>query len=44
VHNGRIRGRGVMWPVRGECRWTAAWRSLPADFPPWQTVYGYFAA
>jgi len=21
-----------------------AWRYLPADFPPWQTVYTYFAA
>ena len=21
-----------------------AWRYLPADFPPWQTVYSYFAA
>jgi putative transposase len=21
-----------------------AWRYLPADFPPWKTVYGYFAA
>jgi transposase len=21
-----------------------AWRYLPAEFPPWQTVYGYFAA
>jgi putative transposase len=21
-----------------------AWRYLPADFPPWPTVYGYFAA
>lgn len=21
-----------------------AWRYLPKDFPPWQTVYGYFAA
>jgi transposase len=20
-----------------------AWRALPADFPPWQTVYRYFA-
>jgi putative transposase len=20
-----------------------AWRMLPKDFPPWQTVYGYFA-
>src|SRR5579872_791350 len=19
------------------------WRQLPADFPPWRTVYGYFA-
>jgi hypothetical protein len=25
--------------------WTGcAWRYLPADFPPWQTMYGYFAA
>ena len=22
----------------------AAWRLLPNDFPPWQTVYGYFRA
>lgn len=21
-----------------------AWRYLPCDFPPWQTVHGYFAA
>ncbi|AZM53781.1 hypothetical protein DMA15_15335 [Streptomyces sp. WAC 01529] len=21
----------------------AKWRALPADFPPWQTVYGFFA-
>jgi transposase len=20
-----------------------AWRYLPHDFPPWETVYGYFA-
>jgi transposase len=20
------------------------WRALPADFPPWSTVYNYFAA
>jgi putative transposase len=28
------------------CTWTGpgAWRYLPSDFPPWQTVYGYFAA
>jgi putative transposase len=24
---------------RGGC----AWRMLPKDYPPWQTVYGYFA-
>ena len=25
--------------------WTGrAWRYLPSDFPPWKTVYGYFAA
>ena len=21
-----------------------AWRQLPADFPPWESVYAYFAA
>ena len=25
-------------------RTRCAWRYLPADFPPWRTVYGYFAA
>ena len=29
-----------MYLDRTEC----AWRYLPCDFPPWQTVYGYFAA
>jgi hypothetical protein len=32
--------RGGLLPNRTGC----AWRYLPADFPPWQTVYGYFAA
>lgn len=31
------RGRDL-YVVRTEC----AWRQLPADFPPWQTVYWYF--
>ena len=45
------RGRPRIWPVRRIIeailyldRTGCAWRSLPADFPPWQTVYGYFAA
>ena len=29
---------GVLYVVRTGC----AWRYLPADFPPWQTVYWYF--
>jgi putative transposase len=29
----------VFFISRGGC----AWRMLPKDFPPWQTVYGYFA-
>lgn len=29
----------VFYLSRGGC----AWRMLPKDFPPWQTVYGYFA-
>jgi transposase len=44
------RGRPWVWPLR--CiveailyvdRTGCAWRYLPSDFPPWQTVYGYFA-
>jgi transposase len=45
------RGRPRIWPVRRIVeailyldRTGCAWRYLPADFPPWQTVYGYFAA
>src|SRR4051794_17442638 len=29
----------ILYVVRTGC----AWRQLPADFPPWQTVYWYFA-
>lgn len=29
----------VFYISRGGC----SWRMLPKDFPPWETVYGYFA-
>jgi len=45
------RGRPRIWPIRRIVeailyldRTGCAWRYLPGDFPPWQTVYGYFAA
>ena len=45
------RGRPRIWPARRIVeailyldRTGCAWRYLPAGFPPWQTVYGYFAA
>ena len=45
------RGLPRIWPLRRIIeaildvdRTGCAWRYLPADFPPWQTVYGYFAA
>jgi transposase len=45
------RGRPRVWPLRRIIeailyvdRTGCAWRYLPADFPPWRTVYGYFAA
>lgn len=28
----------ILYVVRTGCQW----RALPHDFPPWQTVYGYF--
>ena len=44
------RGRPRVWPLRRIIeailyldRTGCAWRYLPTDFPPWQTVYGYFA-
>ena len=45
------RGRPRIWPLRRITeailyvdRTGCAWRYLPSDFPPWRTVYGYFAA
>ena len=28
----------ILYVLRAGC----PWRMLPSDFPPWQTVYGYF--
>ena len=30
---------GLFYLLRTGCQW----RQLPSDFPPWQTVYGWFA-
>jgi len=30
----------VLYVLRNGC----SWRALPHDYPPWQTVYGYFRA
>ena len=45
------RGRPRVWPLRRIAegilyvdRAGCAWRYLPDSFPPWRTVYGYFAA
>jgi putative transposase len=45
------RGRPRIWPTRRIVeailyvdRAGCPWRYLPADFPPWRTAYGYFAA
>jgi transposase len=45
------RGRPRIWPLRRITeailyldRTGCAWRYLPSDFPPWRTVYGYFAS
>jgi putative transposase len=45
------RGRPRTWPLRAITgailyvdRTGCAWRYLPSDYPPWRTVYGYFAA
>jgi putative transposase len=44
------RGRPRVWPLRRIVeailyldRAGCAWRYLPSDYPPWRTVYGYFA-
>lgn len=47
----RAAGRPRKWAMREivnaifyVLRGGIAWRLLPLDFPPWQTVYGWFAA
>lgn len=30
---------GIFYVVKGGC----SWRMLPHDFPPWETVYGYYS-
>lgn len=44
------RGRPRKWPLRDivdailyVVRGGAAWRMMPGDFPPWQTIYEYFS-
>src|SRR5438132_960252 len=38
VHDKREIVNAILYHVRAG----GAWRMLPKDFPPWQTVYGYF--
>jgi transposase len=38
VHDKREIVNALFYLVRSGC----AWRMLPHDLPPWQTVYGYF--
>jgi transposase len=38
-HSRRAVVDAILYVVRTGC----SWRALPADFPPWQTVYWYFA-
>lgn len=40
VHDKREILNAIFYLVRTGC----SWRQLPVDFPPWQTVYGYYAA
>jgi transposase len=40
VHPRRVIVNAILYVNRTGC----AWRYLPGDFPPWRTVYGYFAA
>jgi transposase len=39
VHPRRVIVEAILYVDRTGC----AWRYLPSDFPPWRTVYGYFA-
>jgi transposase len=36
------RGEAIVDAILFVVRTGCAWRQLPADFPPWQTVYWYF--
>ena len=38
AHKARELLDAILYAVRGGC----AWRLLPHEFPPWQTVYHYF--
>jgi len=38
VHSYRVILNAIFYLVRGGC----AWRLLPRDLPPWQTMYHYF--
>lgn len=38
IHSRRAILDGIFYLVRAGC----AWRMLPHDLPPWQTLYGYF--
>jgi transposase len=40
AHERRVIVNAILYVNRTGC----AWRYLPKDFPPWRTVYGYFAA
>ena len=40
VHPRRVIVNAILYVNRTGC----AWRYLPADFPPWRTICGYFAA
>jgi transposase len=37
-HNQRDLVNAILYVLRTGCQW----RALPHDFPPWQTVYGFF--
>jgi transposase len=39
VHARRVIVNAIVYVNRTGC----AWRYLPNNFPPWRTVYGYFA-
>ena len=38
----RVNMREIVNAIYYVLRSGCAWRMLPHDFPPWQTVYGYF--